>query len=240
MSVSIQAFSGKLREKFQIPEEVFSILIDHHETSTHFATLNYVDSSKPSLCALLVDFFKTFNVKFDSELSRRLLLGVCTDCGFFRFSNSAESLPYAAFLVEQGADYIKDIVRPVLTNPLRIKKFFAELINNIKLDEKLRVCYSSLSYEKVKEFGLNRAEVRLGINEMQDIAEIDVYFNLIELEDHIKGSFRSQVFDISLLAQELGGGGHKSAAGFILPKIPLEEAEKKVLDVIRSKGFQKQ
>ena len=71
-------------------------------------------------------------------------------------------------------------------------------------------------------------------NYLKEIEGIDILFTLTEMEDMIKGSFRSKGdIDISLFAKELGGGGHKNAAAFSFPRIPLKEAEKKVLDVIQ-------
>jgi phosphoesterase RecJ-like protein len=193
----------------------------------------------PSICALLTNFFEEMKIKFDSELATRLLLGVCTDCGFFQYGNSPESIKYATKLISYGADYYNDIAVPVLASPLRLKKYFSYLLTNIKIDEKRKVGYVSMNFDKVKEFGLNRAEVRLGINEMQNLEGVDFVFNLIELEDHIKGSFRtsaSKKIDISMFAKELGGGGHKPAAAFTLPKMPLKEAERKVLEAIDKVG----
>ncbi|MDO8508810.1 MAG: DHH family phosphoesterase [Nanoarchaeota archaeon] len=232
--------SGKLGENFKLKN--FIINIDHHDSNSYYGNLNYVDSMAPSACSVLVDFFKSNGIKFDRELSRRLLLGVCTDSGFFEYDSLPEkALSDAVFLIGHGADYLNDILRPVLyTQPFRIIKYFGLLFNKLKYDSELKCGYTSITLADVKRLGLNKAETRLGINELQFIGECDFVFNLIEWENEIKGSFRSKKgVNVAILAKELGGGGHKAAAAFVLKKMPLDQAEKFVLDSVRRVGIKK-
>jgi len=233
---SYKSFSVKKMGSFVVPEKVFSINIDHHKTNEYQGSMNYVDYTQPALCSVLVDFFREVNVEFDAELSTRLLIGVCTDSGFFTYdSNPNKALDDAYFLIQNGADYLNGILRPILySQPFSIKKYFGYLLNNVKFNEEFKCGYVSIPYGDVKIFGLNGADLRLGINELQFIDEFQFVFTLIEMEDHIKGSFRSKKsVDVSKFAEELGGGGHKSAASFSFMKISLNEAEKKVFEAIR-------
>lgn len=105
------------------------------------------------------------------------------------------------------------------------------LFNNIKVSGKIG--YSSISKEDIEKLKLNESEVRLGPNELQMTGDFNLIFTLAEMGDYIKGSLRSKKdVDVSVIAKELGGGGHKAAASFMLPKMPLDKAEKKVLEAI--------
>ena len=87
---------------------------------------------------------------------------------------------------------------------------------------------------------LSDAETRLGINKLQYISDFDYVCTMKELKDIIKGSFRShEKIDVSLFAKELGGGGHKLAAAFALPKIPIKNAQEKVLEAVNKVGIHK-
>lgn len=233
-------FSGKLKQEFKIPKGVFIINIDHHITNSFYGNLNYVDSSSPAACSVLADFFRSIRIKFDKELSERLLLGICTDSGFFSYDTDPEkALRDAVFLIDNGARYEEKILRSVFyKQPLRMKKYNALIIDNLKINKEKRIGYSCIKYMDFKKLGLNEAEMRLGINDLQLIKEFDLVFTLNELENYIKGSFRSKKrVDVSLFAKELGGGGHKQAAAFILPKIPLEAAVKRILDAVDKVGI---
>ena len=238
----VGSYSGKLKEDFNIPKGVYVINIDHHSTNSYYGNLNYIDSFSPAACSVLVDFFKNMEIKFDKELSERLLLGICTDSGFFCYDTDPEkAIRDAVFLIDNGAQYEEKILRNVLyKQPLRMKRYNALIIDNLKINNEKKFGYSCIRYEDFKKLGLNEAEMRLGINDLQLIKEFDFVFTLNEMENYIKGSFRSKKrVDVSLFAKELGGGGHKPASAFILSKMPLEIAVKKVLDAINKIGIQR-
>ncbi|MCA9485904.1 MAG: DHH family phosphoesterase, partial [Nanoarchaeota archaeon] len=212
-SGSKKQFVGRDRE-FDFPEGTMLIVLDHHASNNYFGNLNYVDDKRVSACSVLLDLFKDRSVKFDSELATRLLLGIYTDSGHFAHDNGG-ALKDAAFLIDNGADYLNDIVNKVKYNtPLRIKKYIGLLYNNFKTCDLngLRIGYSSISLEDVKNLGLNLSEVRGGVNDLQEVGGFDIIFTLGEREESIKGSFRSRKgVNVSKLAELFGGGGHRAA-----------------------------
>ena len=59
-------------------------------------------------------------------------------------------------------------------------------------------------------------------------------------ENVISASFRSrQDFDVSAVAKEVGGGGHKAAAGARIEGLSFQEAVNKVLSVARKYAQEK-
>lgn len=225
----------------EIRDEIFVINIDHHLTNSFYGDLNYVNPGRASACSVLFDFFEWGVVEFDKELSQRLLLGVCLDSGFFRTSNSVDSLRDANKLLEKGADYLK-LLKDVSSNtPLKTRKYHSHLIDNLVINGDKRYAYSTISNDEINRLGLNLSEIRSASSHLQNIEGFDFVFALAELADRIKGSFRSMNgVDVSLFAKELGGGGHKFAAGFWLDKMPLEKAVKKVLNIIEEVGIHKE
>ncbi len=239
---SLKLFSVKKMGSFSLPSSLFVVNIDHHAVNDYHGTLNYVDSSQPSACSLLVDFFVSMNVKVDSNLANRLLIGVCTDSGFFTYdTNPHKALKDALFLIDHGADYLNGVLKPILYNqPLYLKKYFGYLFSHLKINDEFKCGYVSVPLEEIKILGLNGDEARLGINELQFISDFDFVFTLVDFGDYIKGSFRSKNnVDTSLFAEELGGGGHKVAASFMFKNMNLEEAEKRVFQAIRKVGIQR-
>lgn len=223
------------------PLEKNSVNIDHHPTNSYFARLNYVDSSRSSACSVLLDFFKEMKVRFDKELSTRLLLGIYTDSGGFTHDKGG-ALKDAVFLIDKGADYLEGIVNTIRYNvPLNLKKYYSFLVEKFEIvnfgENRVGVC--SVSEKEAKKFRVNLAEVRSGIATLQEIEGVDFLFTLNEMDDLIKGSFRSRDIDVSLFAKELGGGGHKLAAAFRLERMPMKKAEKKVFEAIKKVGVHK-
>ena len=234
-------YTEKIKRR-EFPKGLITINIDHHDTNSYFGDLNYVNPKITSCCSILVDFFKDINLDFDKDLSRRLLLGILTDSGFFLNDKSPDSMEKAVFLIEKGKiNYPKEFYEPIMNNPWKVKKLIGKLIENMektKISGK-NVAYSYILQKDIKKLGLNSAEIRLGINFLKDIKDIDVIFTLSEMEDDIKGSFRSNGVDTTLFSTEFGGGGHKEASAFYLEKIPMDKAIEKVLDTIEKVGIHK-
>jgi bifunctional oligoribonuclease and PAP phosphatase NrnA len=228
------------KEDFEFPKNISVINIDHHETNSYFGTLNYVSSRKTSTCSILLDFFENKNIEIDREIANRLLLGICTDSLFFRARHAEDALKESSKLIERGGDYNFILNNVLLKEKLELRKFFCLVINNLKEIKNKKLGYSVIAYDEIKNLNLTNSEIRLGVQEIAFIDKFDFVFTLIETKNFIKGGFRSNYgFDVSKFAEELGGGGHKSASGFFLSKMSLEEAEKKVLEVIERVGIRK-
>lgn len=220
----------------------FVVNIDHHQTNSKYGNINYVDTQRISCCSILFDFFKKVGINFDRDLARRLLLGILTDSYFFVNGDSIDAMRKALYLLEIGKiDYPNEFFRPITNRKWGLKKYEGILLGNMQktnVDGKV-IAYSFAKKEDVKKCNLNPAEIRLGISFLKDTSDIDLFFTVTELEDGIKGSFRSTQIDTSLFAQRLGGGGHKAASAFVLEKMPIEKAIETTLKTIKEVGIHK-
>lgn len=241
IDMGTQEMIGKFKPNYQLPKTLYTINIDHHKTNPFYGNLNYIDPSQPSACSILIDFFKEKNIEFDKELSTRLLIGLSTDSGFFTFDNSEKALTQASFLIQKGGKYFDEVAKPILhKQPLNLAKYYSLLVMKLKFNTEKKYAYATVTKEEIKKLNLNLADVRLGSNHLQYLKEFDFVFTLVEVDNLVKGSFRSHGdVDVSLFASELGGGGHKSAAAFRLEKISLDQAEKVVIEAINKVGIHK-
>lgn len=223
------------------PDAIITINIDHHRTNEHYGKLNYVALDDYSTCSVLLGMFKDLHVTFDTDLSTRLLLGICTDSGFFTHDTLLEkALGDASFLMSQGGDY-RSILRLVLYNtPLKIRKLEGKLFERLEYDEKFRLGYACLSQDVLHELEATVADVKVALHSLPFVKEFDFIFTLVELDGSLKGSFRTNKrVNVMRFAQELGGGGHVYAAGFELKGMTLEKGKKHVLAVIETLGVEK-
>ena len=233
----LQYYSRNIKEKFKGKK---IINIDHHETNELYGNLNYLDKDAPSTCSILIQFFKNIKIDFDKELARRLFIGLATDTGFFTYTNANKGLKDAGFLIEKGVDYINEVYKPILgSTSLKVKRLHGVLLKNLEVINigNAKIAFSFISKEDIKKNDLRISDLRLGIDVIRNIKGVDFEFTLSELEGEIKGSFRSPGTDVSKFAEELGGGGHKLAAAFVLKGTSLEEAKEKVFQAIKKKGI---
>lgn len=239
---TLYGYSDKLTENPVLKNKIINI--DHHETNDYYGRLNYVDKNSPSCTSILFDFFEEMGFEFGKEISRAILLGILTDTGFLEYDKTGKSFEKVGKLIKDGnINYRKEFVIPILkNNPWKLKKLHGILLSNMEKEEinGKNIVYSWATKNDYKKHDLNISDIRLGIICMQDIKDSDVVFNLVELDDKIKGSFRSVDYDTSIYSKEFGGGGHKWASSFMIEKKPMNEAVQDVLRVIEYKGFVKQ
>ncbi len=236
---SLNDYSKDFKENEEIKEKIINI--DHHETNSYYGNLNYVDKNAPSCASILVEFFKKLNIEFDEELARRLLLGILTDTDFFINGDSLNSMKHAVFLMEKGQINYYGFVKPIIKKSWKLKKLIGVLVNNMEkreIDCK-NILSSYIKQEDIEKYELNASEIRLGINFLKDVKDIDIIFTLSEFPEKIKGSFRSFGIDTSVFSKEFGGGGHKKASAFYIEKMPIEKAKEKVFEVIEKVGIHK-
>jgi phosphoesterase RecJ-like protein len=237
ITLDFGSYTAFFKDK-EILKKIYTISIDHHATHEDYGMIDYVDATKVSCCSVLIGIFKTMKVRFDLELATRLLLGVCTDSA--TFTTSPDALRDAVFLLDKGADFFEVINKTKYNIPLNMKKYFALATDKFRIVEfnGFKIGVSSVTKQEMKNFNLSLSDARGAPNYLQEIGGLDFLFTLAEMDDCIKGSFRSKKsVDVSLFAKELGGGGHKFAAAFRLPKMSIKKAEEKVFEAIKKIGI---
>ncbi len=222
----------KLSKKVQV------INIDHHATNEQYGHLNMVVSDGSSTAETLYNFFKYNNIQIDNIMATCLLSGLITDTDFYtNGATSLSSLSITSKLISCGGDFklIKDIVFKNKT--VDVLKLWGIVLSRLKKHESLNLVYTYMTQQDLDSFGVSES-VSDGIsNFMNNLNDGEICLLFKEMpENKIKGSFRTTKdnVDVSLIAKELGGGGHKKAAGFTIDG-PLKDAAKTVFELIKDK-----
>lgn len=204
-------FSGKI---------VPVLNIDHHASNDNFGTLNMVDPVAPSTTVLLYRWFQFLRVTITPAMATALLTGIYNDTGSLMHSNTTiEVYAISADLVARGAR-VNSISRYMFrSNPLSSLKLWGRVLENMKVTND-GVCMSVLTMKDFEETGAHPDESGGVIDLLNAVP--DTKFCVLLAEDgkgNIKGSFRTRRddVDLSLLAANFNGGGHKKAAGFSIP-----------------------
>lgn len=211
-----------------------TIVIDHHETNLMFGDLNFVDVTSASTAQIVYNMNKAMGVVYDPELATTNYLGLATDTGFFKYSNTdANVLKIAAELVELGAKpyFVASVILENKT-PQQFK-LLAKMIEHMKIEGEL--VYSWLSYEDYLSLGCNEDDSSGFVSELRSMKDIEVAILFTEFpKGEIHVSFRSkQWLNVSKIASALGGGGHARAAGCSYKNVELEKVIDEVLSLTR-------
>lgn len=212
-----------------------TINIDHHETNTHYASINVVEGEAAACGCVLMNLIREWGVALTRPIAEALFTAISTDTGSFQFSSTtAEVMRMAAVLIDAGVD-VGDINRRLHQEvPWSTFIMKREVLNNMQTYEQgAVVCYSMPAGKK--------AELGVGLEDTKDLvdiirvlagAKVAVIFEDLE-NGLIRISLRSKDSRINVanIASQHGGGGHAMAAG-IRMRGELPACREKVLETI--------
>lgn len=210
------------------------VVIDHHVTNSGEGIVNLVDPSLSSTCELLYHLLQAWKAKITPAVATALLTGVVTDTQSFKTSNTTPSaLRTAADLIERGADR-ELIMRHVYSSiPFETAKLLSLALQALKRDGS--IAWTSVSQAMMRQTGADDEAAAEVTDYIANLGGFTVTALLKERRDgSVKISLRSTPgVDVSAVAQQFGGGGHRQAAGATLQG-PLEKAERQLLHVVKA------
>lgn len=205
------------------------VVIDHHATNEGFGDIAVIDSEAAATGELVFRILEILGWEMDQAIATCLHTALVTDTGRFTYSNtSPETLRMAAELLEAGADPT-EIGRQVYEQtPFGYLRVSAIALDRAELDDVGRVVSTIVTDEDLSSAGVDWSEVDGLIDLIRLAQEADVAVLAKVHEDgRVKVSLRSRgETDVGALAAELGGGGHRLAAGFTVHGDPVETLEK--------------
>jgi phosphoesterase RecJ-like protein len=212
-----------------------TIVIDHHFSNEKFGKINLIDAKRTSTGELLFKVFEDWGIEINQDVAESLLTGIIGDTGSFQYQNvGEETLRIAATLIEKGANKDKIIYNIYRNIDFKEVKMWGKFIESMKIEDSF--VWSAISLTTYKDFGEypyakeDVANLFFPIVKGTDFGIVMVETN----ENVLSVSFRSRSgFDVSKIAEEVGGGGHKAAAGARIEGLPFEEAVNKVLTAAR-------
>lgn len=221
------------------PKNLTILNIDHHIRNKLFGSTNYIVADAPATCEILYNLFKTWKTKIDHDTAANLIVGIYDDSLFKYHNTTYKTFEIAAKLAKicpEFNDYLFDIDNS--NSPEKIK-FMGVALSHLEHYFDDEVAISVVPFELMEK---NR--LPLGTTDDTDINNIlksvvgwNIGINFFEYQpDKIKLGFRTRdekKYDVSLIAKDLGGGGHKAASGATL-NMPFDVAKALLLKKLKS------
>jgi phosphoesterase RecJ-like protein len=211
------------------------INIDHHVSNQKFGEFNYLDSKASACGEIVFDLFKHFNIPLDKEVVRLLYVSISTDTGSFRYSNTTpKTHRVIAQLLADGLD-VEKINQQIYCHYEDVRlSLMGLLIGNRRFEYNGQLCYSAISHDELIKAKGKSEDFEGAIDLMRGVNGVKACFLMTEWKKGIlKVSFRSSSeVDVNQIATNLGGGGHRKAAGATLEG-NLEAGAKKVVDLFK-------
>ena len=215
-----------------------AVLVDHHAHGNgEMAANRHINTAAASCCEIVAELCCIMLEvgscrELPAEVAEPLYLGVATDTGWFRHSNTTpHTLRLAADLIDAGAQHIALYQMSEQNDQPSRLRLLARAMANMKLLADNRVALIPLSKKDIEETGTQPDDTG-GLSDLPNsVASVRVVATLVEVNPAlIKLSLRSKpardgeaLVDVNKIAQTFGGGGHVHASGAKL-KMPLAEA----------------
>jgi phosphoesterase RecJ-like protein len=195
--------------------------IDHHHDNTRFGTVNVVDTDASCTAQIVFEISKRLGIEITPELASALYVGLITDTGRFMYENTdAAAHRMAAELIELGVD-VNDTYRRLYERvPVEKLKLIARALEKIEMYDGGRLAVTYIDTGDYEATGAGEVLTE-GIIDL--VRALDGTAVAAVIRDKTDGgrsarkvSLRSadDAVDVSAIARQHGGGGHRRAAGF--------------------------
>lgn len=216
----------RLEKDGTLSKRPYIIELDHHELQEAYADLEIRLPDKASTTEIIFHLLEVNGHPITKPLADCILIGLMTDTGHFLHANSSrEALAVASEMLLRGAS-MPNVISNTVSNKSYISlKIWGRALESMDLNKETGLATAVLTGADLKEiFDLGH-----------DSPDIDIYGDIVsfisrlegvrvglllrEEEGRVKGSLRTirDDIDVSKIAQNWNGGGHKKAAGFSLP-----------------------
>ncbi|MDD5083898.1 MAG: bifunctional oligoribonuclease/PAP phosphatase NrnA [Candidatus Moranbacteria bacterium] len=205
--------------KQYVTDKHATVLIDHHPDIDTMGDVVMIDASYSSTCEILFNYFESSHIPITSRMATALLTGISGDTGSFQHScTTPRVMEIASILMKRGAPLSK-ISDSVFTNKkISTLKLWGRAFAKAKINQRNGMIVSALTQQDI-------AECEASTNDVNQVATIlntvpGTKFSLVffQLNDTtVKGSLRSEEgkgVDVSSIAHQFGGAGHRLASGF--------------------------
>jgi phosphoesterase RecJ-like protein len=212
------------------------VVIDHHVWAEDLGALNLKDTDSEATGSLVFQFARAMNLKITAAIGTALFAAIATDTGWFRFpSTTGDTMRTIGHLIDAGIQPAVLYRKLYEQYTLARIKLAGRVLTRMMLDCDGKLAWTFVTLVDYRETGALPPDTEDLVNECLTVGDVEAAFILIEQTNgNVKASLRSRShIDVSRIAGNFDGGGHKQAAGAILPG-PMENAQSKILAAMKT------
>lgn len=223
---SVERGFEKIRDKFLDNQAI--VLIDHHPDIKEDGDLNIMEASFSSVSEIIFDYFEFHNIKISSKIATLLLMGILGDTGNLQHSNTTPKVMHiVAKLLNRGASVAKISKMIFSNNRFSTLKLWGRALEKAKINPNNKMIATVITKKDLEECQASYDDTAEIASILNTVPETSFSLVLSERDGGIiKGSLRSEKYkgvDVSEVAHQFGGGGHKLASGFEIKGRIVEE-----------------
>ena len=204
------------------------INIDHHISNDLYGDYNHVFEASSASEII----FNIISEDIDDQIAAAIYAGIINDTGGFKHPSTLITTHHtAAELLKYNIPFSEIYAKLMFRHTFAEAKIFSVALSNLKMLDGYHVSYTVLTDDDMIKCGVTSKNLDGIVDFIFNLDEVKVAVFFSERKNGIKASMRSKGdINVSVLATELGGGGHKNAAG-----CTLEMSMNNALDIVLSK-----
>jgi phosphoesterase RecJ-like protein len=196
--------------------------IDHHADNTGFGGLNLVVAHASSTAEIVADLLAEMDLPLSAESAEALYAGMITDTGRWTYSNTRpHTHEVAGRLIATGFD-APDVARRLFEDqPLGRVILLGRALGRAQMRADGRMMVASLDAADLAS--VEEPDTENIVETLRGVAGVEAAMLTREVNP---GDWRVSLrtsredVDVSAIAREEGGGGHRAAAGFSTARSP--------------------
>jgi phosphoesterase RecJ-like protein len=212
------------------------INIDHHESNTRYADINWVSAREPSSGELIFRLMSAAKWPVTKPIADCLFTAVSTDTGSFQYPTTQPGTYHVAGeLVRRGADLARICDEVYQSYPLSRARLLRHIYSHFHLTHQNQIAYFWLKQADFTRTGAESSDTEGLIDHIRAIAPVVVACVFEELGPEltrISLRSKSEKVNVSEIAGQFGGGGHPAAAGARIAGRPLS-VQRRVISAIK-------
>ncbi|MBE6778452.1 MAG: hypothetical protein E7541_03610 [Ruminococcaceae bacterium] len=204
-------------------------IIDHHRKMANAITdvaLEYQESSSSSACELVTELLQYMGEDLISGMEAEALLsGIMLDTRNFVLRTGVRTFEAAAYLRRLGADTVS--VKRMFSESLDLYRKKCDLVNAAYIFHHMAISSTQ------EDCSGQRTAAAQAADELMTVHGIVASYVLFPTGNDVNISARSYgEFNVQLIMEALGGGGHMTMAGTQLRDTTVEQAEHQLVQVL--------
>ncbi len=197
-------------------ENHFTINIDHHATSNHFGTINWIDATASAVGEMIYNLCKAIGGRITKEIADCVYMALVADTGSFHYPNTTErTLKVASELVKVGVKPAQISEAVYNSYPWSRIELMQQVVSTIRRTENGKVAFMRHSLEMTENSDASEGDNSGFVNIPLMAKEVEAVVYMREVQPNAyRVSLRSKGdINVAKICEKFGGGGHKNAAG---------------------------
>ena len=202
-----------------LTERQATVLVDHHHDITQTGDVVIIDPEYSSTSELVYLFLVSQNAPLSKSMATALLCGILFDTGGFQHANvTPQVMDIASDLMRRGAPLAKISQTIFAHKNIAALKLWGRAFEKARFNPRNGMLVTAITQKDIRECEASPEDIYQVTSILSTVPDAKFAMVLSEREGGaVRASLRSMEqhrIDVSAIAHQFGGGGHKLASGF--------------------------